>query len=147
MISLTTEYALRAMIFLAQNTESGHVPGHEIATKAAVPRKYLSTILGDLVRAGILHSATGPGGGFSMARKPKEIMLYEVFAPFEPMLGTRRACPFGNEECNDADPCAGHDQWKKVNETYSKFLEKTSIYDIAFKQDKRRCSTKKRKRR
>lgn len=82
-----------------------------------------------------------------MARKPKEIMLYEVFAPFEPMLGTRRACPFGNEECNDSDPCAGHEKWKKVNETYSKFLEKTSVYDIAFKQDKRRSSSKKRKKR
>lgn len=147
MISLTTEYALRAMIYLAQNIDSSPVPGHKIATQAAIPRKYLSTILGDLVRVGILNSVTGPGGGFSMTRKPKDIMLYEIFAPFEPMLGTRRACPFGNEECNDDDPCAGHDEWKKVNETYSKFLEQTSIYDIAFKQKKRRSNSKKRKKR
>ena len=140
MISLTSEYALRAMIFLARNTDDWPIAGREIAAEARIPRKYLSAILGDLVRAGILRSSPGAGGGFRMVRPPKEIMLSDVLAPFEPILANRRPCPFGNEVCSDEDACAGHDGWKKVRETYSRFLEKTSVYDVTFMRPKRRAA-------
>ncbi len=140
MLSLTSEYALRAMIYLAQHVDDWPIPGRKIAEEANVPRKYLSAILGDLARAGILDSSPGTGGGFRMVRSPKEIRLSEVFAPFEPILAHRRPCPFGHEECSDDDPCAGHDQWKQVRETYSRFLEQTSVFDVTFKRRNRRGS-------
>ncbi len=140
MLSLTGEYALRAMVYLTTHAEDWPIPGKRIAEGAGIPRKYLSAILGDLVRAGILASSPGPGGGFRMARSPKDIRLFEVLAPFEPVLGNRRPCPFGNEECSDDDPCAGHDRWQRVNETYSRFLQETSVYDVSVKRRKRRRS-------
>lgn len=134
MLSLTSEYALRAMICLTRHIDEWPVSGRTIAEEASIPRKYLSSILGDLVRAGLLDSSPGTGGGFRMVRSPKEIMLSEILSPFEPMLANRRPCPFGNEECNDNDPCAGHEQWKKVRETYSRFLQETSVHDVAVKR-------------
>ncbi len=140
MLSLTGEYALRAMVYLTTHAEDRPIPGRRVAEGAGIPRKYLSTILRDLVRGGILTSSPGRGGGFRMARSPKDIRLFEVLAPFEPVLGDRRPCPFGNEECSDDDPCAGHDRWQRVKETYSQFLQETSVFDVSVKRRKRRRS-------
>lgn len=141
MISRTSEYALQAMIHLARHVDDWPIPGRRIAEETGIPRNYLAAILGDLVRAGVLESSPGMGGGFRLARPAKEIRLSEVFASFEPILASRRPCPFGKEVCSDDDPCAGHDEWKRVRETYGRFLEKNSIYDVAFMRKKRRAAT------
>ncbi len=141
MLSLTGEYALRAMAYLAEHAEDWPIPGRRVAEGAGIPRKYLSAILGDLVRVGILASSPGPGGGFRMVRSPKDIRLFEVLAPFEPILGNRRPCPFGKEECSNDDLCAVHDRWQWVKETYSKFLQETSVFDVSVKRRKRRRSS------
>ncbi len=139
MISLTSKYALQAMIHLAQHVDEWPIAGRKIAEETGVPRKYLAAILRDLVRAQVLESSPGAGGGFRLARSAKEIRLSEVFAPFEPILANRRACPFGQEVCSDNDPCAGHDAWERVHKTYGRFLEKNSVYDVAFARRKRRA--------
>lgn len=140
MISRTSEYALQAMIHLARHVDDWPIAGRKIAEETGIPRKYLAAILCDLVRVQVLESSPGARGGFRLARSAKEIRLSEVFAPFEPILANRRPCPFGQEVCSDDDPCAGHDQWKHVRETYGRFLEKNSIYDVAFTRRKRRAA-------
>jgi len=129
MLSRTSEYALRAMIHLAQHEAEWPIPGREIAAESGIPSKYLSKILGDLVRAGVLGSSPGKSGGFSMHKAPKKTTLLEVLAPFEPF--EQRRCPFGNRQCSNEDPCSAHDQWKKVVETKQRFLQMTSVADIA----------------
>lgn len=148
MFSQTSEYALRAMIYLAQHVDDWPIAGRKIAEETSIPRKYLSAILGDLVRAGILQSYRGSGGGFRMARAAKDIRLSEVFAPFEPILATRRPCPFGKPECSDHDLCAGHERWQRMRETYSRYLETTSVFDVTFhRRDRRASSSRKRTKR
>jgi len=134
MLTLTSEYALRAMICLARQPEGQPVSGQCVAEQAAIPRKYLSKILGDLVRAGVLEGSRGRNGGFKLSRAPQTIRLHEVLAPFEPVLANRRPCPFGNMACSDQDPCAGHDRWKTVREAYQRFLSETTIHDVAVKE-------------
>ena len=132
MLTRTSEYALRAMIHLAVHGQNGPIPGAQIASETGVPRKYLSKILADLVRAGVLEASPGKTGGFRLAAPPGKVRLIEVLTPFEPVLTDRRPCPFGNEVCSDDTPCAGHDRWKIVRDTYSNYLHETSIEDIAF---------------
>ncbi len=129
MLSRTSEYALRALIHLAEHQAEWPIAGSRIAAAAGVPAKYLSKILGDLVRAGVLESSPGKTGGFRLSRPAKKVSLLDVLSPFEPF--DRRRCPFGNHECSDANPCRAHDGWKKVVETQQRFLLKTSVYDIA----------------
>ena len=143
MLSRTSEYVLRAMAFIAQQMDEWPLAGPLIAEQTGIPRKYLSNILSSLVRAGILESAPGMGGGFRMMRSPKLVFLREVLEPFEPALGPTRPCPFGQESCSDTDPCAGHERWKRVRDVYSDFLQHTSVYDIAVKQN---GSTKRKRR-
>ena len=140
MISRTSEYALQAMIHLARHVDEWPIAGRKIAEETGIPGKYLAAVLGDLVRVQVLESSPGAGGGFRLARSAQEIRLSEVFAPFEPILANRRPCPFGQETCSNDDPCAGHNEWKRVRRAYERFLEKNSIYDVAFTRRGRRSA-------
>lgn len=129
MLSRTGEYALRALIHLAQNEEKWPISGARIAGETSIPPKYLSKILHDLARVGVLESSPGKTGGFRLGRPAKELTLLDILSPFEQF--ERRRCPFGNQECNDLNPCGAHDQWKKVIETEQRFLLNTTVHDIA----------------
>ncbi len=133
MISLTGEYALRAMIFLTRHRDEWPISGPVIAQDTGIPRKYLSSILADLVRAGLLEGTRGKSGGFRLSRPAKSIRLAEVVHPFEPMSFQRRTCPFGNATCNDQDPCGAHERWKGVKLALDRFLEETTLQDVAAK--------------
>ena len=68
MLSLTNEYALRSAVYLAQHEAAQPIPGHRIAEALGIPSKYLSVILRDLVRVGVLQASPGKSGGFRLAR-------------------------------------------------------------------------------
>jgi len=128
-VTLTSEYALRALIYLVQHPDVWPIPGRQIAAQAEIPPKYLSKILGDLVRFGVLDSSPGKTGGFRLRRPATDTTLYEILAPFEQF--ERRRCPFGNKECGDEDPCLAHSRWKRVVDTERRFLRETSIHEVA----------------
>lgn len=132
MISLTSEYALRAMIYLAQHSDRWPVSGKEIAAGAGIPAKYLSTILSNLVRDGVLESTRGKSGGFRMVKPSTKTYLIDVLAPFEQL--DQRRCPFGNAQCGDDDPCLAHERWKKVVNSFHQFLVNTTVHDIAVRR-------------
>ncbi len=147
MLTRTSEYALQALIHLTQNSGDWPISGKEIAEATGIPRKYLSKVLADLVRAGVLESARGKSGGFRMARPGNKTSLYEVLAPFEQFH--YRRCPFANKDCSEKDPCLAHDSWKRVVETEERFLRSTMIHHIAVGRGggKTKTSQKKTKRR
>ena len=129
MLTLSSEYALQAMIYLARHQDRCPIPGREIAQQADIPAKYLSKILGDLVRAKVLTSSPGKSGGFKLRRASEDTLLYDVLAPFEQF--DHRRCPFGSGYCGDDDPCLAHDRWKKVVEAELWFLQHTSVHHVA----------------
>ena len=95
MLSQTVEYSLRAVIVLAnQYNESMTV--REMAELAKLPAPYLSKIMKGLVRAGIVQSRRGLGGGFKLARTPEEITIWDVTQAIDPLERIRK-CPVGIE--------------------------------------------------
>jgi len=130
MLTLTSEYALRALICLTRRARDWPLSGKVIAREAGVPAKYLSSILSDLVRAGVLTASRGKNGGFRLARSAKETTLESVLEPFERFEAKR--CPFGNDLCSDADPCLGHAQWLQVVDARMEFLQHTTLHDVSF---------------
>jgi Rrf2 family protein len=130
-LSRTSEYVLRALIYLARHEGERPIPGRTIAADANIPAKYLSNILGVLVRQGVLESSPGRTGGFTLARPPEAIRLLDVLGPFETFHVSR--CPFGNRECSDDNPCLAHPRWKQVKQAEIDFLTETSVRDVAFR--------------
>ena len=92
MLSKSAEYALRAVACLAYK-EQAESADH-LATHTKVPRRYLHTVLQDLVRADLVHSRSGPGGGYSLAREPAEITILDVVNAVAPLERIRH-CPLG----------------------------------------------------
>ena len=133
MLSVTGEYALRAMVYLAKNATGSPVPGPRIAEAAGVPRRYLSAILADLVRCGLLEGTRGKSGGFQFTRPIRTISLSQIVSPFEPASASRKTCPFSDRLCSDNDPCSAHERWKEVNAALRRFLEETTLEDVAIK--------------
>jgi Rrf2 family transcriptional regulator, nitric oxide-sensitive transcriptional repressor len=93
MISQTAEYALRAAVCLAAEPERPCTTP-ELARLARVPAGYLAKVMQSLVRAGLVRSRRGQGGGFTLATSPADITVLAVVNavdPFRPLGG----CPLG----------------------------------------------------
>lgn len=131
-LTTTSHHALKALIFMAQHPDDGPMTGARIAEATGIPPKYLSKILGDLVRADVLVSVKGKRGGFAFARPPEDIPLLAVLSPFEQM--EQRRCPFANQACSSADPCAAHAEWSRVLERLRGFFAENTVAEVCFKQ-------------
>ncbi len=129
MLSMTAQYALRAMVYVAGQEAGRPVLAKEIAAKTGVPSHYLSRILREAVREGLLESARGVGGGFKLAKPASKIKLFDVLGPFDDVLD-RSKCPFGQPRCNDDHPCGFHEYWKPISSAYRRMLEQTTLDEI-----------------
>jgi Rrf2 family transcriptional regulator, nitric oxide-sensitive transcriptional repressor len=106
-ISQTTEYALRAVVWLAANPDKP-LTAQQIAEATRVPAGYLAKVLQGLSRAGLLHSQRGLGGGFTLARSPTQLTMWEVVQAVDPLRRIRE-CPLGFEAHADK-LCPLHEQ-------------------------------------
>jgi Rrf2 family protein len=127
-ISGTTQYALRAVLFVAEHGADEPVRVDAIAEGLNVPRNYLSKTLHALARAGVLRSGRGPRGGFQLAGKPEEISLARVAAPFDDLAS--RSCLLGRSSCGWKNPCSVHPHWEEVSNALQAFFRDTTIADL-----------------
>jgi Rrf2 family protein len=93
MLSKTAEYALRATVWLAQSPQEP-ASADDLAEVTQVPRRYLHKVLQDLVRAGLVRSQPGPGGGYALAKLPEKIAILDVVNAVAPLERIRH-CPLG----------------------------------------------------
>jgi Rrf2 family transcriptional regulator, nitric oxide-sensitive transcriptional repressor len=93
MLPKTAEYALRAAVCLGRNALQTESAEH-LAKETKVPRRYLHKVLQDLVRAKLVRSQSGPGGGYALAKSPEEITILDVVNAVAPLERIRR-CPLG----------------------------------------------------
>lgn len=94
MFSKTVEYALRAMLHLmeCERAEQGLQTLDQIAVRTQVPLSYLSKVLQNLARAGLITSQRGIGGGFRLAASASNITIYEVVQTVDP-IERINSCP------------------------------------------------------
>ncbi|ADY27658.1 transcriptional regulator, BadM/Rrf2 family (plasmid) [Deinococcus proteolyticus MRP] len=92
MFSQTAEYALRAAVTLAEAGES--LSTAQLAGRTQVPAQYLSKVLQQLHRAGLLQALRGKYGGYRLARPPQDITILDVVNAVDPLQRIRH-CPLG----------------------------------------------------
>jgi Rrf2 family protein len=93
MFSQTVEYALRAVVHLADQAPSARTTD-QIAAATLVPKAYLSKVLQELCHARVVYSRRGVGGGMVLAKSPGELTILEVVNAVEPIQRIRE-CPLG----------------------------------------------------
>jgi Rrf2 family protein len=128
--SNATEYAIRGLSELAARNTRGPVLLDDLIEGTDLPRDFLAKIFQKLVRAGLLRSARGRGGGFSLAREQHEITLMHIIEAIEgPQLMDK--CVVGLARCNDAMPCSQHDLYKPIRQRLKDYLRTTTLADLA----------------
>jgi len=127
--SSATEYAIRGLSELAARNPDGPLMLDDLVAGTGLPRDFVAKIFQKLVRAGILRSAKGRGGGFALARRQHEITLLEIVEAVE---GARLidACVVGLEKCNDHMPCSQHDLYKPIRQRLKDYLNTTTLADL-----------------
>jgi Rrf2 family protein len=127
--STSGEYAIRAMVALADSDAGRRVLARDLAKTAGIPAPFLGKILQTLAKARLVASTKGPGGGFSLARDAREITLLDIYIAID---GERHlgACAVGLARCSDEAPCPLHDRWKPIRESIRRYLTTTSLADM-----------------
>lgn len=129
MLSSTAEYALKAVLYLANNAREQPVRVGEVAEALGIPQNYLSKILHELARDGVLTSSRGKHGGFQLAHPPDKLSLLTVVQRFD-RIAEERSCLLGRPQCSDRHACAAHWRWKAVSEQVSTFFRETTVADL-----------------
>ncbi len=86
MISRKTKYGLQALLHLARKDNNSPVLIADLAKDEGIPKKFLEAILLALKNADILASRKGKGGGYTLARSPQRITLFESITALEGSL-------------------------------------------------------------
>jgi Rrf2 family protein len=102
----------------------------DIASNRNLPQPIVAKVLTILSQVGIVTGSPGPGGGYSLARPPAEITLYDVVALFE-RVDQNINCPFGPDYCGTSPQCPLHLDILKVREQIATFLKTTTFARFA----------------
>jgi Rrf2 family protein len=100
-ITRQADYALRAMLYLAQLEPGQRAATSQIAEKQRIPPSFLAKIISQLSIAGLIHTSRGARGGVSMARSPEAISMLEVVEAIDGPIALNECsqsadvCPFG----------------------------------------------------
>ena len=126
MISQTAEYALRAVAFLAK-CNGTPTSRREIAEATQVPQDYLTKVLQELDRAGIVVAQRGPGGGYTLSASPEDLSVYDVINVITPVPRVH-ACPLGIAEHTKL--CPLHKKLDEAAELVEKAFQQTTIAEL-----------------
>jgi Rrf2 family protein len=130
MISTTSQYALRALIYIAGLPDGSTVLSRDLAGATQVPPNYLSKVLLALRNAGLLHSTRGAGGGYRLNKPADHIYLIDVVELFEGSKA-KPTCLLNHRQCSDATPCNAHRVWRELSMVYTGFLVTTTLATLA----------------
>lgn len=132
MFSKTTEYALRATIYIARRSDKKNKPGlAEIAKAIDSPRSFTAKILQLLTKNNkIVSSVRGPNGGFFLTDKAKKLPVYAVLeAMGDGDVLTK--CVLGLKQCSEVKPCPMHTQYKTIKQQLIRLFETKTIQSLA----------------
>jgi len=128
--SKTVKYAVLALAEIARRTCDGAIPTRAVAEGASVPYSLLAKILVRLKAYGIVVVLRGKNGGIRLARPSGEITIRDVVVALDGP-GVFSDCPLHLSACACEKECAFHPIWKPARDGVARFLETTTIRDVA----------------
>lgn len=130
-ITQATDYAFRAVLYLASQPAGEMVEAQSIARQQVVPMRFLLKIMPSLIKAGIVKSQRGVGGGYALARSPEEINLLEVLVAIEGPIFLNR-CLIDEAYCSRhaAPECLVHQALADIKDRLENDFKSYSIADL-----------------
>ena len=133
MLGKTTEYSIRALVYIYLQNRVGARPGFkEIARNIDSPEEFTGKVLQLITRAGLVSSLKGRGGGFFFDDMEKPLSLVEVMEVTESQDFFHK-CGFGLKSCDADNPCPMHDEYAVVRDSFFDLMKRLAIQSLATK--------------
>lgn len=123
------EYAIRALLYLASQPEGKSILVNEISEAQDVPKSYLSKIMQQLTKSGIVRSRRGAKGGFRLSRPAGLITLREAIEAIEGPIYLN-ICLVKRGECPRDHECAVHGIWKEAQKKLIEVLDSRTLKEL-----------------
>jgi Rrf2 family protein len=136
-ITRQADYAVRAMIHVAALPPDTRVSTAAISEAQSIPLPFLTKVIAHLVRAGLVTTNRGMGGGVSIARAPEDITLLDVLEAVEGPITLNR-CLLRGVTCELEEHCAVHDVWREIQEHLVQDLKAVRLDVLVRMQDAKR---------
>lgn len=140
MLSKTCEYAIRAMIYVAQKSQHGEVVNiKEISKNIDSPELFIGKILQNLSRNGYIRSAKGRNGGFYLTDADARRSLADIVTAID---GDKifTGCGLGLDYCSETKPCPIHNEYKETRNALYKIYKKATLQQFMGMPHKARLS-------
>ncbi len=124
-----TDYAIRAMVYLAANYDKESVPTRMLADAEDISYELACKIMQRLNKAKLVKSEMGPKGGFSLNKKPSEITLGDVIKVIQGQIRINR-CLARNFKCTLKVDCPVHPRLFKLQENLDSYFNNITLSDI-----------------
>lgn len=132
-ITRQADYAVRAVIYLAQMGQDQRASTSQIAQEKQIPPSFLAKIVSQLSVAGLLQTSRGARGGVSLAKPAEEISLLDVVEAIDgPIL--LNECVMDNGACVFGDTCPMKPVWCEAQKELVRRLGSTTFAQISFKE-------------
>jgi len=133
MLSQRTRYTIRALLHLADRYGEGPVQLSEIAEAQKIPAKFLTVMLSNMRRAGLVETMRGREGGYWLARPPEEISYGDIVRLTRGSLGLLPcASRYAYEQCKNCiseEKCRLHRVMLMVRDETARILDGLSLAD------------------
>ncbi len=131
LISQKSEYAIRALVDIANNPAEKPVNRSDISRRQQIPLPYLTQVLRALVNGRILNSSRGPTGGYTLNLPPEDISLLDVVTLLQGPVSPAQ-CDGSNADsgCNRFNGCGLVDVWSRLKSASEEVLGQTTLNDL-----------------
>lgn len=130
------QLALQTTLLLALEPQGSSRRIRELADELGVAASYLTKIVQNLTRVGLLRAMRGPGGGVQLARPAQMIHPWEVLVAMEP-AGEFTRCLLGMRQCDEETPCPLHGVWAPARSTIREILQTKNLREFAVEAQRR----------
>ncbi len=140
-ITIAGEYAVRAMLFIAEKPFGLLFQTSQIANDAQIPKPFLRKILSTLTKAGLIESIRGIGGGVKLLRPAEEISLLEIIEAIDGQIFFNK-CFFEPDFCHRTNWCAIHAVWSEAQNLVRNLLQSKTLSNLVLLNKKNKsCLT------
>lgn len=131
MFSKACEYAIRAAIYIASESEKGKRASlKDIAREIDSPEAFTAKTLQKLSKSGIITSIKGAHGGFTVTPDTMDyIKVAQIVVAIDGDTVYKR-CSLGLDSCSEEHPCPFHSKFKPVRQELQEIVENTSLKDL-----------------
>ena len=130
LISTKGRYALRVMIDLAEHRSEEFISLREIAIRQEISEKYLESIVRMLVKAKVVESLRGKGGGYRLKKAPEEYTADSILRLTEESLAPVACLEEAADACPRAARCKTLPLWQGLDKAIHEYLKSVTIADL-----------------